>query len=360
MEIDLNQTKEKLYAICEKYKGDVGDFFNSETYRKIGKGVETLDRIKEMTEEVSSQVEEGHYALQGVVSLVRKEKGDELEIDQRQYLEKLRKVYEGDNGKLKTLANKVRGNKYPSLKEALKIIENVAEKIPPYIGKLSNELSGRRDELTSLRSGLRKNIENLIDSRTPLEKDMNHLERTNQKLKTEYELLEKKRVENSSLEKKSEIDLVERLEKLEYAIGETSEKYTELETIKQTLKSDIDINNQQIKKLGQLMGLLDDAQKTVHFAKRFVDTQIPYIIGEVGTQRSEINSLFGVQRTLEFLEKQTDVSGLINDKIKQSLIYLDVKSENIRRKVLEKDSIYSEEPNVIKIKSSTPKEELLD
>lgn len=338
--MDFKKIKEKFSKMSEKYQGKIDSHLNSKAYHEINDGLRLVEEVKELVDDLSQKVERGNVAVKGALALTRQRIGTLIEGDKKS-LEGLRTVYDGERGRIGRFVSRVTGNRHPPLKKALEMIGEVTEQIPPYVDRLSTELNNRREELTGFKDYLRKNIEGLIESRGPLENDIYQLDDLVKSLEAEYNTLEQQRLENSSKGIRTEPELITRLGMLESVVSEAREKYSELDSRKQHLQGNIDLVNNQIGKINQLMGLLHQSQDIVYRAKDFVDIQVPYVINEIRNQGSQIHSLAGIDRTVEFLDRQREVSARINDRIKLAADYLDKRVEEVRENAIASQSIYS-------------------
>lgn len=338
--MNFKKIKEKFVELGEKYQKKIVSHANSRTYQEISEGLRLVEEVREVVDDLSQKVERGNVAINGALALTRQKIGTLKEADKKS-LENLRGAYDGERSTFGRLISRVTGNRHPPLKRALEMIGEVAEQIPPYVDRLSKELNDRRGELTGFKDNLRRNIESLIESQAPLQDDIYQLEGLVKSLETEYDKLEQERVDNSSKGIRTEPELITKLGMLESVISEAKEKYSELNMREKHAQGNIDLINNQIEKINQLMKLLHGSQDIVYRAKDFVDIQVPYVINEIRNQGSQIHSLAGIERTVEFLERQRQVSSGINDKIKLAAEYLDKRVEEVRENTIASQSIYS-------------------
>lgn len=354
----MEGVKGKLSKLRDDYQDFLKNRRENESYTRLERGVQAIESIRTMTEELSDRIQHGYRALQGTRSLVRVQRGYGSSEQDKKGIEQLRKVYVGNKGIVSRILTRMSG-KYPSLREALRAVESTAEGIPQYIEHLSQEIEARREELSYFRSGLRENIEDYIKDKEPLQRDVSGLESEIKNLEEEYNKLETERLENSSGGKETDPTAIRKLSELEIVLGSSHDVYTELETKERLIQSNIDLTNSQIEKVGQLLELLNDARKVVTLAQDFVDIQVPYVLSEIRTQGTQIHALAGVNKAVDFLESQAEVSGIINQRIKTAVEYLDEHVEEVRDRIIEKDDIYGA-PNKEKKpeKSGTPKKQL--
>ena len=342
--VDFQVLKDRIAEIGIRYKEDITSGIVGRTYEQLNRGIEAIVKIEEMTKELSGELNRGNVAIKGALSLAKKMK-NQGDYDSES-LEGLRKMYDGEKGFMKRTVSKVigrfSGKKYPSMKEALHMIRTVAEKIPDYVNNLDNELSERREKLTSFRSELRRNIEELIPQRAPLEEKLAELGADFKTMKMEYEELEKKRLEDSEKEIASPTEVISKLDKLELYISQADEAFSTLEAKKTHLGKNIELLNSQIKKSGELLELLGSSQGTVKIAKEFVDIHVPYIIAEIKTQESEVKALSGIDRTMSFLVREDVVSRVVNERIKSATLYLVDRVNEIRQRIIENPTIYTQ------------------
>lgn len=341
--IDLEKIKEKIKGLSEKYKDTKDSYLNERAYNKLGEGIEAVEEVRKLTQELSDKVNEGNVALEGTMTLVMRQRQQETKNISEISLNKLEELYNKKMSLIKKLYARITGNTYITLREGLNIIENTTEQIPTYVERLSEELSKRRGNLSEFRSELRGGIEKLVDERTPLGKDVLELEEAMENLEKEYGTLEKQRLENSSQGIKTNPEMLKELDSLELVLSESQERHSELKVRKDNLQNYINLVNTQIGKVGELINLLDETRDPVNLAKEFVEVHVPYVLEEIRTQKSQVRSLFGVNRTMNFLEGQAELAGVLNTRIKLAAEYLDGKVKQIRNDVISKGSIYSDE-----------------
>ena len=341
--IDLEKIKEKITELCEKYKDTKDSYLNERAYNKLSQGIEAVEEVRKLTQELSDKVDEGNIALEGTMAIVIRQKKQELKTTSEASLNKLEELYNKKSGFIRKIYAKTTGNPYITLRDGLNIIENTAEQIPPYVERLSVELSKRRGNLSEFRGELRSGIEKLLEKRTPVEKDILELEKDMKVLQQEYDNLEKQRLENSSQGKQTAPEMLRELDLLELPINEVQEKYSELKVRKDSLQTNINLINNQVGKVGELIDLLDETREPVNLAREFVEIQVPYVLEEIRTQKAQVRSLFGVNRTINFLEGQAELAGVLNTRIKLAAEYLDGKVKQIRDNIINEQSIYGKQ-----------------
>ncbi len=357
--VDITKVKDYLTELGSKYRDSYQHYLDLKELGRLEQGIKAVDEIGKISSDISHRVSEGHAALQGAASLVRSEYSEEKSAS----LEKLSELWYANKKPMMRIASRVLRRK-PTLKDALEIVGRVAENVPPYVERLSQQLSERRKELSYLRSELRGKVEEMIYSRQPLQEDYSALGEKLRSLEDEYNHLENERVNNSSQGLSSRPELIQELGQLELIIGEAKEKYRELGAQEKIVSKGIENMNNQIGKVGQLLDLLGESQEVAHLANEFVKIQVPYVVAEIHTQASQIQAIVGIDRVGEFLRKQAEVSGVINDRIKVAVAYLGKKVEMIRDELSEKDSIYasrmiecrSENSNELRARIEAPRE----
>ncbi|MDP2628427.1 MAG: hypothetical protein Q8P15_00840 [Nanoarchaeota archaeon] len=333
--MDIEKIKQEILD-WGKLAGETKDnYMNDRFLKKLEDSLETVEEIRQLTVELSDKVSEGNVVLQGTMALVSKENAGEYKHISETSIEGLKKLYDGkrNGGLVKKILmapiDLVTGNRDVTLKNALNLIENISQEIPPYVQRLSEELKRKRKDLCELRQDIRGNIEKLISSRLPIENARDESEKVIRELETEYHSLEKEREELTS-EGKPANELLNRLHSLEIPIEQAKESYGELKIRVDSLQGNINLYNDQIGKIGQLIDLLDETRNPVNLAREFVNVHVPYIIGEVRTQKSQVHSLTGVNRVMNFLQREAEFSGILNDRIKLGSDYLNVKVKEIR------------------------------
>lgn len=334
--VDINSVRNYLAELGGKYKDSFQHYLDLKELTKVEYGIKAVDEISKMSSDVSRRVNEGHVALEGAASLVRRDYSGRENAS----LEKLSELWYANKKPLLKVASRILRRK-PNLRDALEIVGRVAGNIPSYVERLSQQLSERRQELSSLRNELREKVEDMIASRQPLQEDYNALGAQLHSLEEEYKSLENERLTNSGQGLLSRPELIQGLGQLELIIGETKDKYHELEGQERVLSKGIENVNNQIGKVGQLLELLGKSQQVAHLANEFVKIQVPYVVAEIRSQASQVQALVGIDRVGEFLRKQAEVSGIINDKIKVAVSYLGKKVEELRDDLSERDSIYA-------------------
>jgi len=160
--VDLNGISKRIAELGEKYKNTQDDYLNKRAYGKINEGIEAVEGVRKLTQELSSKVEEGNIALQGTMALVMKQKQQEIENVSEESLDRLGDMYHEKGGLVRKIFARVTGNRYLTLREGLNIVEKSTEQIPAYVYRLSEELSRRRGDLSEFRKELRGGIEELI------------------------------------------------------------------------------------------------------------------------------------------------------------------------------------------------------
>src|SRR3989344_1559448 len=321
--MDLTNVKQYFEELKERYKEKIASLADTREHDNLRKGIGALEGIKVMTGELANQVDLGCKSIEGTNSLMRRAAGVKSEYDKK-CLEGLSDAYYGEVGVVKRLMGRlpIVGRKYPTLKDALTIVENVAEKIPEYVERLSKELDERGQDLATLRTGLRNNIEGFIHQRRPLEEDISKLEAQISKIEREHNDLEDQRYKNSSDGKETPLEIIEKLQLYELSLESGRSLHSELKARKDRLQANIDLTNNQIGKVGQLGGLLDETRHVVHNAREFVDVQVPYVLEEIASQRTQISSLAGIEQVSRFLETQARHSVEINERIHKATAYL--------------------------------------
>jgi hypothetical protein len=347
--MNFEEIKGKLGELKSKYQEGIKEYSDSKVYKQLKSGIEAIEEVKSLNEELSDKIDEGNAAIRGTIVLARGRSGDE----DKESLEGLRKIYEGERGIFKALGSYITRNKYPSLRDALNVIGKIAERIPSYIERLSGDVYSRKEDLISFKDELRNNIENMVCSISPLEQDIKELDEMTRTLKAEYNSLERQRADNSSNRIKNPPELLQRILLTELSLEQLKDQRTELEVRKRNIDNNIDLSNNQVKKVGELVDLLNQTQETVQSAKDFVDIQVPYVIREINAQKSQIHSLSGVSRAMDFLEGQHQTSGEINMKIKVAAGYLENRVEKIKEEISGSSSIYSTDSGRKKISSKT-------
>ena len=334
--IDIPGAKDYLLKLGSKYRDSYEHYLDLKELGRLEQGIKAVDEIGKISSDISQRVSEGYVALQGATNLARKDYSEGKSVS----LKKLSELWYADKRPLMRITSRVLRRK-PGLKDALIIIGRVAENIPPYVERLSNQLSEKRKELSDLRGELREKVEKMIVNRRPLQEDYNALSEQLHSLEEGYKSLESERLDNSSRGLESRPELIESLGKLELIIGEAKDKYRELEAQEMIVSKGIENINNQIGKVGQLLDLLGENQQVAHLANEFVKIQVPYVVAEINTQASEIQALVGIDRVGDFLRKQADVSGGVNDRIKLAVAHLGKKVEDLRDDLSERDSIYA-------------------
>jgi len=334
--VDITKVKDYLSELGGKYRDGFQHYLDLKELSRVEYGIKAVDEIRKISSDISHRVAEGHVALRGAASIVR----SDYSRGENASLGKLSKLWYTNKKPLSRVVGKVLRRK-PGLRDALEIVGRVAENIPSYVERLTQQLSERRKELSYLRGELREKVEEMIASRQPLQEDYLILGERLHSLEEEYKNLESERLNNSSQGLASNPKLIEELGQLELIIGEAKDKYRELKAHESVLSKGIENINNQVGKVGQLLDLLGESQQVAHLANEFVKIQVPYIVAEIHTQASQIQTLVGVDRVGDFLRKQAEVSGVINDKIKVAVAYLGKKVEALRDDLSERDSIYA-------------------
>lgn len=173
-----------------------------------------------------------------------------------------------------------------------------------------------------------------------MEKDILELEDDMKTLKQEYDSLEKQRSDNSSQGIQTSPETLRELDFLELPLSESRERYVDLKIKRDGIKNNVNLINGQIEKVGELIILLDETREPVNLAKEFVEVHVPYVLEEIKAQKSQIHSLFGVNKVMNFLEGQAKLAGVLNTKIKVSAEYLDGRVKQVRDGIMEKGTIY--------------------
>ncbi len=354
MNINLDELRSKLEQTISDYKEKFDKRSDKKTYERLRDGIEAIGEANEIVGKVASSVHRGNMAVQGSMAHMRRKIG-KSNAEDKNTLTLLREEYTGgaNNGYVKRalgvvpLVKRFIPNREITLEQTLEIIADVAEEIPEYVSTLSNHLSNKRAGLNEFRTEMRYSIEELITDKYSLEQELPVLETQISEMKSRYKELEQIRSDNSKQRIQTESSLLEEIAQLELGVGEIEEKYTELKGYQAHIESHIDIVNNQIGKVGQLLELLQESQKTVGEASNFVNVQVPYIVHEIQTQGAQIHALSGVDRALEFMQKQGDVSKEINTRIKIGAERLGVVVSEVIRDFSEDKSIYAEDKKKI-------------
>ena len=338
MELNLEDVKDYIYGLKGKYAEKYSELNAFRGHEKLAKGIEAVETTRELLDGLGEKVKEGHLVLRGTAQLMAKQE-PKTDLD-KEALEHLADIYHGNQGLIKRMVCKVKGDK-PTLEDSLEVIKDVADQIVPYVHGLTGQLVKRREELSQLRADLRQNVEDQIMMRLPLEQDISNIETNIMQLESEYNTLESTRVTNAVGRETTDSSIIEKLGLLELALGGMRDTYVELKAKRKGIESNIEISNGQVEKVGQLLEQFANAQEVVYGAKDFVDIQVPYVLGEICTQQTQIRALTGVNRVSQFLEEQQEVSRQINDRIKIAVGYLDKKVDQLRDNTVKNPSIYT-------------------
>ncbi|MDO8516991.1 MAG: hypothetical protein Q7S33_02595 [Nanoarchaeota archaeon] len=354
----LEDLRAKISEIGEKYSNAKTEYNQDKVYGKIQEGIEAIERIKAQASQLEAQVAEGSRVLEGTRVLLGKETSDSQERN-KQSLTTLAKMYNKNCGLLERVILYVHGNKYPTLKQTLGLIEKISTQLPSYIESLSDGLNKNEKGLSSFRTDLRTNIEEYIRSRPILENDIDCLNQSLIQLQEKYEELERQRQENSSKGMETDKEVLQALDFLEIPIAEAREQLGKLRTHESNIDYNVRLTNDQIKRVGQLLNLLGESRKAVDQAENFVNVQVPYILREIGAQKAEINALSGVERTVNFLEEQAKFSGKVNVRIAQATDYLQDRVTQVQQQVVNRKSIFElEEPKRNTLEGLTSRREI--
>ncbi|MBI4980666.1 hypothetical protein HZC30_03875 [Candidatus Woesearchaeota archaeon] len=343
MGINFDELKTKvndtIARMREKYAQRIDDAYVLRQQGKVAEGIKKVRELQELVGVVSSKTEYGRRVMDGVIALAHREQGNPQEGD-KESLETLASAYYSRHSFLARAYRRLRGKPIVSIDEGLSILHETVSMLPGYVDRLHRELKEQEGGMRGLKTGLRGNVEMIIQEKPQLAQDREELYQKIEPLKAQYHELESVREQNSSQGRTTEAQVLSQLEQLELLLDQAQEAYTELATQEKRAQNNVDMLNSQIKKVDQYLILLSGTKEIVTDATNYVNVQVPFVKGEIESQKAEIRALSGVNGVIDFLEGQKVVSREINAKIKSASSYLAQKVEEVRKRDLEAPSIY--------------------
>jgi len=148
---------------------------------------------------------------------------------------------------------------------------------------------------------------------------------------------------NSEQGKQTEAEVLYKLQQLETVLGGMKDEYSVLDAQERRAEQNIGLLNANIEKIGRYLEMLNETKKVVADTDNFAEVQVPYVMREIESQKTEIQTLGGVDKVLAFLDAQRDLSQALNVRIAMATKYLDGRVSEVREKCMNA-SIYLELP----------------
>lgn len=344
MEFDLDKLKEgigkKLGDIRQRYQERLNGAYVLREQQRVEKGVNAVEQLQTLIGEVSSKVGYSQKVMAGVNSLMRRKRGMAGEEGDEEALETLTSKFYAKGNLFTRPIRRLLGRKL-SIEEGLDVLHETVAEIPAFVQRLHGEIKARESDLHQLRTDLRRGIESILLSKPELVKDKDGLYQVLEKVEAQYNELEAVRKANSEQGKQTDAEVLYRLQQMEGILGGLRDEYTVLEAQERRADQNIGLLNANIKKIGRYLGMLDETKKVVADTNNFAEVHVPYVMREIEAQRTEIQTLGGVDRVLTFFDKQRELSQGLNVRIAAATKYLDGRVNEVREKCLSA-SIYPE------------------
>lgn len=336
MEFDLEKVKtqlgERLRGIRQRYQERLNGAYVLGQQRRVERGVQAVEMLQGLIGEVSSKIDYSQRVMGGVSSLVRHQNGTAQEGDS-EALETLTSRYYASGSFISRAVRRLR-RKGMSIEEGLDILHETVVGLPPFVRKLHEEIKAREKDLYQLRTDLRGGIEQIIQSKPGLTVDKESLHQEIQRWKAEYAPLEEKRKSNSAQGKATEPKVLYQLAQLDGVLGNLQDEYSMLDAQERRADQNVDLLNANIEKVGKYLEMLNATKGVVADADNFVEIQVPYVMREIEAQKTEIQTLGGVDKVITFLDRQREVSQEINARISGATVYLAERVSEVREKCL--------------------------
>ncbi len=344
MEFDLEKLKEsigkKLGDIRQRYQERLNGAYVLGEQQRVEKGVNAVEQLQALIGEVSSKVGYSQKVMEGVNSLVRRQRGMVTEEGDEEALETLTSKFYAKGNMLTRPIRRLLGGKL-SIEQGLDVLHETVSEIPAFVQRLHSEIKTREGDLRQLRTDLREGIESILLSKPELVKDKEELYSVLSKVEAQYNELEAVRKANSEQGKQTDGGVLYKLQQMEGILGGLRDEYTVLDAQERRAEQNIGLLNANIEKIGRYLGMLDETKKVVADTDNFAEVHVPYVMREIEAQRTEIQTLGGVDRVLTFFDRQRELSQGLNVRIAAATKYLDGRVNEVREKCLTA-SIYPE------------------
>ena len=344
MEIDLEKLKDgigkKVEGIRKRYQERLNGAYVLREQKRVEHGVQAVEQLQSLIGEVSSKVDYSQKVMGGVNSLMRRKRGMAQEQGDDEALETITSRFYAKGNFLTRPIRKL-FKKSISIEEGLDILHDTVSEIPAFVQRLHGEIKAREADMRGLRVDLRGGIEQIILSKPQMTKDRNDLYQDITHIEQQYNELEAVRKANSEQGKQTEDEVLYKLQQLETVLGGLKDEYTILEAQERRADQNIGLLNANIEKIGRYLAMLDETKKVVADTDNFAEVQVPYVMREIEAQKTEIQTLGGVDKVLTFLDNQRELSKALNARIAMATRYLDGRVEEVRKNCMDA-SIYLE------------------
>jgi len=342
--------RERVATVRDKYKGHMDETYVLKQQKKINEGVESAEQLHNLVTEVSTKVEECKGALSGVSALAKREQGRDVDEESKQSLAILKAKYYAQGGLIRRAYKKVRG-KDISIRDALTVVYDTVSELPRFVTHLDDSLRTNESGMTDLKIDIMKAIEDTVTDTPQIRRDISVLEKGSgdtpsiEQMETEYSKLEKIWEQEATEGKESVVETRATMERLDLTLKEQRAMYDELMVREERYEQNIALLKSQLKKIKQYDELLRGVRRVVMDTRNYVEIQVPYVMKEIESQKTQVQALTGADSILTFLETQEAASKHLNDRIRLACDFVGERIGTIRQQTIESPTIYKQLTN---------------